>query len=143
MPIRRARTHRPTLRHLAFVEALARTAPYDADARTLTATLLTLRLLDEWRLSAAVAVGTGAAALRATREAVAAADDAEIRAALDRVLDAMVMLQEPDLPALGTRLDALAALYAARQRPALADALRQALADVAPPQRSDAALEPA
>src|SRR5690606_1300316 len=66
MTIRRPRTPVPTLRHAVFLEALADRTPYEAEARALTATLLTLRLADEWLRSGAVTLDPSGNSLRAT-----------------------------------------------------------------------------
>ena len=147
MPIRRPRSPKPTLRHLAFLDALSTRAAQDADVPMLKATLLTLRLLDEWQRSGAALVHPDSQALRATREALQAiAADAELFTALGRLLDAMVMLQEPDVYPLATRLPAIAAVFDARGLPELASDIRQSLGapDIAPrPRRKSTSLEPA
>lgn len=123
--IRRPRHPQPKLRHLAFFEVLAGLPTYTAEWRMVYATLLTLRLADEWQRSGSVALDPAGRGLEATRQAiVACADDAELQRALTDLVDAMCLLSTPDSYALDQRLQTVAALWMARQAPQLAVALR-------------------
>lgn len=121
--IRRPRGPQPSLRHLAFFETLASLPPYSAEWRAVSATLLTLRLADEWRRSGVAALDEHARALAATRSAIAmCGDDLELQHALTGVVDAMCMLGAPDTYALTVRLRAVANVWSLRQAPQLAGA---------------------
>lgn len=123
--IRRPRHPQPKLRHLAFFEVLAGLPTYTAEWRMVYATLLTLRLADEWQRSGSVALDPAGRALEATRQAiVACADDTELQRALTDLMDAMCLLSTPDSYALDQRLRTVAALWMARQAPQLAVAVR-------------------
>lgn len=125
MTIRRPRTPIPTLRHAVFLEAMAGLPAYDAEARALTATLLTLRLADEWLRSGAAAVEATAMNLAATREAIdACGADPALQAALRQAVDAICAVGEPDPFVYAGRLAPIAALWDARQRPELAADVR-------------------
>lgn len=125
MSIRRPRTPVPTLRHAVFFEALAGLPSYGADARALTATLLTLRLADEWLRSGAVAIDAATGAVAATRRAIDACnDDPSLQLALRGVVDAMCTVTDPDAFVLAARLEPVAALWEARQQPQLAADVR-------------------
>lgn len=119
MPIRRPRGPRPTLKHVAFLEAMDALPAADAGRQPLEAAFLTLRLLDHWMaLGATIAEPTGQA-LSASRAAVEkAGGDPESQVSLRGIIDAMVMLQEPDAQPLLPRVFAFAGLL--EQRGALA-----------------------
>lgn len=92
----------------------------DASA-ALRAGFLSLRLFDAWLERGADVVRAGTQQLTATRAAVfAITDDGEVRDALVRVIDAMVMLQDADAQPVLPRLMAYAALLDARGETALA-----------------------
>jgi hypothetical protein len=121
--IRRPRGPQPALRHLAFFEVLADLPPYSAEWRAVSATLLTLRLADEWRRSGIAALDETGRALGATRRAIAmCGDDLELQHALTGVVDAMCLLGAPDTYALSVRLRAVAGVWSQRQAPQLAGA---------------------
>ena len=121
--IRRPRGPQPSLRHLTFFEVLADLPPYSAEFRAVSATLLTLRLADEWRRSGVDALSEQGRALAATRRAIAmCGDDLELQHALTGVVDAMCLLGAPDTYALTVRLRAVAAVWSQRQAPQLAGA---------------------
>jgi tetratricopeptide (TPR) repeat protein len=119
MPIRRPRGPRPALRHVAFLEAMDALPASAKGRQPLEAAFLTLRLLDNWVwLGAELAEPTGQA-LTVARDAVEkATSDAESQAALRGIIDAIVMLQEPDTQPLLPRVFAYAGLL--EQRGALA-----------------------
>jgi hypothetical protein len=101
-----------------------------ADASVaLRAGFLSLRLFDAWIVRGADVVRAGTQQLTATRTAVfAITDDGEARDALVRVLDAMVMLQDPDAQPVLPRLMNYAALLDARGQTALATDVYRAVA---------------
>ncbi len=87
----------------------------------LRAGFLTLRLFDAWLERGSEVVRAGTQSLTATRAAVfAITADADVRDALVRVLDAMVMLQDADAQPVLPRLMSYAALLDARGYTALA-----------------------
>lgn len=137
MTIRRPRTPIPTLRHAVFFEALAGLPSYQSDARALTATLLTLRLADEWLRRGAAAVDAAETSLPATRRAIDACDDdATLQVALRQAVDAMCTVKEPDPYVLRARLEPIAAIWDARQQPRLAADIRGDATTVADPMRA-------
>jgi hypothetical protein len=137
MTIRRPRTPVPTLRHAAFFEALAGIPSYHAEARALTATLLTLRLGDEWLRRGTAAVDDPETSLSATRRAIDACDDdAILQAALRQVVDAMCTVKDPDPYVLRARLEPIAAIWDARQQPQLAADIRGDATTIADPMRA-------
>lgn len=123
--IRRSRSQQPALRHIAFFDAIAGLPPYAPERCPLTATLLTLRLADEWQRSGPAALDPAGSALASTRRAIAECDDeAPLQQALNAVVDAMCALPAPDAHALALRLDAVRAVWDGRLAPELAEALR-------------------
>lgn len=133
MSIRRPRGPKPTLKHLAFLEAMTEHPVRSAESRALHASLLTLRLFDEWMsLGAIVAEGT-TPIVRATRSAVDALhEDSDLQFLLSRIVDGMLMLRDPDATAVLPRLAALAELYAHRGETALAADVRVTVGSHAP-----------
>lgn len=126
MTIRRPRTPVPTLRHAVFLEALADRPPYEAEARALTATLLTLRFADEWLRSGAVTLDPAGNSLRATLAAIdACAEDEALRTALREAVEAMCAVKDPDAYVLAARLEPVAARWEARGQPQLASDVRR------------------
>ncbi len=121
MPIRRPRGPKPALRHIAFLEATLQRPEDSPDRTALQAAFLTLRLLDHWMaLGAEIAEPTGQATA-ATREAVqGVTDDVESRTALTGIIDAIVMLQDPDAQPLLPRVFAYGGLLEHRGALALA-----------------------
>lgn len=128
MSIRRPRGPKPTLKHLAFLEAMTKHAEPTKEFRALRAALLTLRLFDEW-MSLGTLVADGAAPIvRATRADIDALhDDSDLHFALSRIVDGILMLREPDASPVLPRLAALAELYGQRAERALADSIRDEL----------------
>lgn len=121
MPIRRPRGPKPALNHVAFLEALTADAVTVDASAALRAGFLTLRLFDAWLLRGADVVRASAQPLAPTRAAVfSITDDAEVRDALVRVLDAMVMLQDADAQPVLVRLMNYASLLETRGETALA-----------------------
>lgn len=121
MPIRRPRTPKPTLRHIAFLEMLADTRETSPLRPGAHAAFLTLRLLDSWVKLGAPLADPGAQAHAAAREAVGALQaDPELRGALGVILDAVEALQEPDVQPVLPRVYALGLLL--EQRGLLAQA---------------------
>lgn len=97
MPIRRQRGPKPTLRHLAFLSAIAEQPESAPSARSLQAAFLTLRLLDEWMVSGEMIADPAFPVHAAARDAVGALTlDPETQAALSRIIDALASLREPD-----------------------------------------------
>jgi len=111
MPIRRPRGPKPELRHVAFLESMTAAPEGSTPHASARAAFLTLRLLDHW-----VALGTDlstddSSAHRAAREAVDAIEtDAEMRASLGSIIDAIVALHEPDAQPLLPRVYAFGKL---------------------------------
>lgn len=115
MPIRRPRTPKPSLRHLVFLETMARSSATSPQHPSAHATLLTLRLLDHWMTLGAALASPDATAHRATRLAVnALVFDPELRGTLGAVLDAIASLHEPDAQPLLPRVHALGLLLEGR-----------------------------
>lgn len=129
MTIRRPRTPVPTLRHAVFLEALADRPPYEAETRALTATLLTLRLADEWLRSGAVTLDPSGNGLRATLAAIdACVEDAALRTPLREAVEAMCTMKDPDAYVLVARLEPVAEIWASRGHPQLAADVRHGVA---------------
>jgi tetratricopeptide (TPR) repeat protein len=121
MPIRRPRSPKPALRHLAFLETMADSDGASPIHRGAHASLLTLRLLDHWIALGAEMARPDATAHRATRDLVTALqDDAEMQSALGAIIDAIEALQEPDAQPVLPRVYALGMLF--EQRGLLAQA---------------------
>lgn len=121
MPIRRPRGPKPVLKHLAFLEA-ADALPADApDRLSYTASFLTLRLFDEWMASGALLADPEFPAHAAARTAVAAlSQDTEVQTSLQRILDAVTMLHDPDAQPVLPRLYAFGGLLEHRGAAAMA-----------------------
>jgi tetratricopeptide (TPR) repeat protein len=116
MPIRRPRGPKPALKHIAFLEAADRLPESSAGRKPLEAAFLTLRVLDQWMWLGMEVADPTSQVLTAAKSSVQAAakDDAEAAAALGGILDAIVMLQEPDAQPVLPRVFALGRLYEAR-----------------------------
>jgi hypothetical protein len=115
MPIRRPRGPKPALRHVVFLEAMERHATVAAEQQPLEAAFLTLRLFDEWIASGAMIAEPVGQALTATRKAVERiGQDSETRTSLQGIVDAIVMLQEPDAQPVLPRIFAYAGLLERR-----------------------------
>lgn len=126
MSIRRPRGPKPALKHLAFLESMMEHTEPSAEWRALRASLLTLRLVDEWMLSAAVIADGNTAIARATRAAVNALhEDSDLQFLLTRVVDGILMPRDADANAVTPRLAALAELYTQRRASGLAADIRQ------------------
>ena len=111
MPIRRPRGPKPALRHLAFLSAAADQPESSAARATYQAAFLALRLLDEWIASGAMIADPQFQSHVVTREAVSElSHDPETRSALDRIIDAMVALQDPDAQPVLPRIFAYGSL---------------------------------
>ena len=97
MPIRRPRGPKPSLRHVAFLEAAA-ASPESSPARaTAQAGFLTLRFLDEWVSLGGLIADPATQAHTATKQAVdALTHDTEARTAMGRIIEAITMLHDPD-----------------------------------------------
>jgi len=114
MPIRRPRGPKPALRYLAFLEMMA-AARSRNELRGALSTFATLRLFDHWvALGAEMVEEDGRAHTITLRTVRSLRHDPRLRAALRSILDALVLLQEPDAHALAARLFALAELYEER-----------------------------
>ena len=115
MPIRRPRSPKPTLRHVAFLETMAKSperSPLHEGAR---AALLTLRLFDHWISLGSEMADSNATAHRVARDSVTALQgDQEMRAALLSILNAIASLQEPDAQPVLPRVYALGGLIERR-----------------------------
>lgn len=121
MPIRRPRAPKPALRHVAFMETMASAPERSPLHDGAYAALLTLRLLDHWLTLGSELADPNVSAHRAAREAVNAIQgDAEMRAALSSILNAICSLQEPDAQPVLPRVYALGGLI--ERRGLLADA---------------------
>lgn len=115
MPIRRPRGPKPTLRHIAFLETMAGSAPDSTAQRAAQASFLSLRLLDAWIKYGRELADPDTAAHRAAREATALLrEDDEVRTSLLSILDAVVALHEPDPQPLLPRVFALGKLLEQR-----------------------------
>ncbi len=137
MSIRRPRGPKPTLKHLAFLEAMINRDERSAEGRALRASLLTLRLFDEWVLIGAVVADGASPSVRATRAAVDALhEDADLHFVLTRVVDGILMLRDADANAVLPRLAALADLYSQRGATALAADIRDVLGIFTPGERA-------
>ncbi len=122
MSIRRPRGPKPTLKHLAFLEAMTNHPEQSAESRALHASLLTLRLVDEWMLLGAVVAEGASPMMRATRATVAALhEDSDLQYLLTRIVDGVLMLRDSDAHAVLPRLAALAELFRTRGAIGLAD----------------------
>ncbi|MBX3134225.1 MAG: hypothetical protein KF689_12660 [Gemmatimonadaceae bacterium] len=129
MPIRRPKGPKPTLRHLAFLEAMAISDEGSPSYRKLFAGLLTLRLVDEWATEGSLVMQPDATALQATRVAIDGVDaDAETRVTLTRIVDAMAMMQDADVQPVLPRLFAYASILENRSSFALAADVFRAVA---------------
>lgn len=115
MPIRRPRAPKPALRHVAFLETMASAPERSPLHDGAYAALLTLRLLDHWLTLGSELADPNVSAHRAAREAVNAIQgDAEMRAALSSILNAICSLQEPDAQPVLPRVYALGGLIERR-----------------------------
>lgn len=144
MSIRRPRGPKPTLKHLAFLEAMTEYPAQSAEWRALHASLLTLRLFDEWMLLGAVVAEGASPMMRATRGAVDALhEDSELQYHLARVVDGVLMLRDADARAVLPRLAALAELLRTRGATALASDIDQVVGNSTPgsPRRVSAPTE--
>jgi hypothetical protein len=133
MSIRRPRGPKPSLKHLAFLEAMIEQPEQSAHSRGLRASFLTLRLFDEWALRGAAVMEDSTPMRGATSAAVdALQDDRDLQALLTRIVDGMLTLR--DLPPSGVlpRVAALAELYAQRGEHALAADIRLLAGAAAP-----------
>ena len=115
MPIRRPRSPKPVLRHVAFLETMA-SAPEQSPLHDgAYATLLTLRLFDHWMALGHEMADPSVTAHRMARESVASIEgDAEMHAALLSILNAIEALQEPDAQPVLPRVYALGGLIERR-----------------------------
>lgn len=121
MPIRRPRGPKPVLRHLAFLEAADALPESSPERASYTASFLTLRLFDEWMTSGSMLADPEFPAHAAARAAVAGLEgDPEIRTSLQRVLDAVTMLHDPDAQPVLPRLYAFGGLLEHRGAAAMA-----------------------
>jgi len=143
MTIQRPRGPKPTLKHLAFLEAMTEHREHSPEGRELRASLLTLRLFDEWLLLGSLVVEGSSPMLRATRIAVdALRDDGELQSVLGRIVDGILMVRNPDAAAVLPRLAPLADLFESRGATALAEDVRRLLgAQDTPPLRVSAPSE--
>jgi hypothetical protein len=129
MPIRRPKGPKPALRHLAFLEAMAQFDEGSPSYRRLLAGLLTLRLVDEWAAEGSLVVQPDVATLQATRVAIDGVEaDAETRATLTRIVEAMMMMHDPDVQPVLPRLFAFASILENRSSFALAADVYRAVA---------------
>lgn len=115
MPIRRPRSPKPTLRHIAFLETMANSAERTSLHDGAHAALLTLRLFDHWISLGSDMADSNATAHRVARDSVTALHgDPEMRAALLSILNAIASLQEPDAQPVLPRIYALGGLIERR-----------------------------
>lgn len=116
MTIRRPRTPRATLRHVAFIDEMTAHPPDQTPPEAL-ACLLALRLLDHWVARGTEVSDPASPVLAETRRRIDALDaDPELRDALDAVVRAIVALPMPDAQPVMPALSALGELLARRQR---------------------------
>lgn len=115
MPIRRPRTPRSALRHVSLLETMARVAPEDPRFRAAQATFLTLRLFDHWLAFGAAVSAATSRALATTRDEIARLEvDADLRAVLAALTDALAHAPTAEPHPLLPRLLALGALLESR-----------------------------
>jgi len=122
MPIRRPRGPKPALKHVAFLEAMDRMPEGDAARKPMEAAFLTLRVLDQWMWLGTDVSDPTSQVLTAAKTAVQTAtkEDAEVASALNGILEAIVLLHEPDAQPVLPRVFALGGLYEQRGATALA-----------------------
>jgi hypothetical protein len=100
-----ARTEGPGLKHLAYFEAIAELPESSPEARSATAGLLALRLLDHWILAGSVMVEPDSVSVRAVRHAIMAIPDADpVRDVLIGLVNTMQVLRNVDLTPILPRL---------------------------------------
>lgn len=115
MPIRRPRTPKPALRHLAFLETMSETRETSPLHMGAQAAFLTLRLVDQWVAFGATIASPDTPVHQETRKAVSALQsDPELRSALSVVIDAIEALQDPDAQPVLPRIYALGLLLEQR-----------------------------
>jgi tetratricopeptide (TPR) repeat protein len=121
MPIRRPRTPRPGLRHVVFLETMADLAAADPRQRAAHVTFLVLRLVDSWVAFGGAVTDAASRALAETRREIdSLVVDAELRAMLTNITDAVVALPDADPQPALPRIYALGKLL--EERALLAEA---------------------
>lgn len=110
--------------------------PEKAAARkALEAGFLTLRILDEWMLVGGMVADTESQTYTATKAAIdAVKDDTETRVALGRVLEAVMMLYEPDAQPVLPRVFAYGSMLEHRGQLALASDVYMSVSRLVDPQ---------
>lgn len=121
MTIRRPRSPRPALRHVAFIDEMRAHPPDLAPHADPLACLLTLRLLDHWIARSTEVAEPASPVLAATRRSIDALEtDPDLRDALDAIVRAIVALPMPDAQPVMPALAALGELLQRRGRAAAA-----------------------
>lgn len=134
MSIRRVRTPRPTLRHLAFIAEIGAHPPDSTRAHAARACLLTLRLVDHWIARGAAVASPGASVLAATRGAIRVlGDDAVLRTVLGAIVDGLVDAPASDVQPVLPAIAALGVLLEERDRTAAAVDAHRVVARLADP----------
>jgi hypothetical protein len=107
--MKRSRAVTIGLKHLAFFEAIGETEENTPQARSATAGLLMLRLIDHWVLAGAVMVEPESVSVRSVRQAIMQLDANDpSREVLLGTINAMQALREVDVPPVLPRLFAYA-----------------------------------
>jgi len=110
-----SRTEGPGLKHLAYFEALAELPESSPEARSATAGLLTLRLLDHWMLAGSVMVEPESVSVRSVRHAIMAMPDSDPgREVLIGLVNTMQTLRNVDMTPILPRLFAYGSLLEQR-----------------------------
>jgi Flp pilus assembly protein TadD len=121
--IRRARTSGPTLKHLAFFEALGEQEDGSPQALAATAGLLSLRMVDHWLLAGAVIVEPDSVSVRSVRASIMSLPENDsLREVLLGLVNTLQTLRNVDAQPILPRLFAYAGLLEKRaQLPLAAD----------------------
>ncbi len=113
--MKRSRNSQPTLKHLAFFEVLAGCGEDSSVGRTVTAGLLSLRLIDHWILAGPQIVQPESVSVRSVRNAIMAMPQHEpLREVLLGIVNTMQTLREVDMQPVLPRVAAYASLLERR-----------------------------
>ena len=119
--MKRSRNSQPTLKHLAFFEVLAGCGEDSSVGRTVTAGLLSLRLIDHWILAGPQIVQPESVSVRSVRNAIMAMPQHEpLREVLLGIVNTMQTLREVDMQPVLPRVAAYASLLERRSEYKLA-----------------------
>ncbi len=121
-----ARAHAPTLKHLAFFEALAELREESAEACAATAGLLPLRLIDHWILGGSALVEPESVSVRSVRKALMSMESIDpVREILLGLVNTMQTLRDVDMTPILPRVFAYGTLLERRAEfPLAADVYR-------------------